>query len=315
MTGSIALVAHADLDLADAAAIARRIADGAALTVLEFGEVLPEALQPPAGVRDVQVRVHDALPILPEAAGSLLAEACAGRALEVVLMPSSTWWREVAARLAVRLGGGCIPDVAGIRRSEDAGLLLDRQVYGGLAMSTVAVQQQPAVVTVQIPERSPSASSISSDAVLAQAETSKSLLARKPLDRAADLGASRRIVAAGRGLQSREDLSLIASLADALGASVACTRPLAEDLGWLPKDRQVGLTGQTVAPDLYLAVGISGQVQHVVGMRDSRFVVAINIDPQAPIFDVADVGVVGDLYEVLPLLIDALARKPSIATA
>ncbi|NKY12470.1 electron transfer flavoprotein subunit alpha/FixB family protein, partial [Cellulomonas hominis] len=121
-----------------------------------------------------------------------------------------------------------------------------------------------------------------------------------------DLRAARRVVTVGRGLKAREDLALVDALADALGAATACTRPLAEGVGFFPKDRYVGVSGRTVSPDLYLALGVSGQVQHMVGARGSRTVVAVNSDPEAPIFREADYAVVGDLYQVVPALTEAL---------
>ena len=125
-----------------------------------------------------------------------------------------------------------------------------------------------------------------------------------------NLIAARRVVCAGRGLVRQEDLALVDALAEALGAEVACTRPLAEGLDWLPRERYIGISGAIIHPDLYLGVGVSGQVQHTVGMSDTRMVVAINKDQNAPIFEMADYGIVGDLYAVVPALIQALkARK------
>ena len=121
-----------------------------------------------------------------------------------------------------------------------------------------------------------------------------------------NLSAAKRIVAVGRGFKAQEDLSLASHLAGALNAEIGCSRPLAEGTGWLARDRYVGVSGQNVAPELYVAVGVSGQIQHTAGMRDSRVVVAINNDPGAPIFDEADYGVVGDLYTALPVLTDEL---------
>ena len=123
----------------------------------------------------------------------------------------------------------------------------------------------------------------------------------------ANLAAARRIVSAGRGFKAQEDLALAEALASALGAEIACSRPLAEGTAWLPEDRYVGVSGMRVAPDVYVAVGISGQVQHTSGMNDTKVVVAVNNDDKAPIFQVADYGIVGDLYEVLPALTAALA--------
>jgi electron transfer flavoprotein alpha subunit len=122
---------------------------------------------------------------------------------------------------------------------------------------------------------------------------------------AVDLTQAPVIVAVGRGIKDPKNLDLARQLADALGAELAASRPIC-DSGWLPMDRQVGSSGQTVAPKLYVAIGISGAIQHLVGMRGARTVVAINKDPDAPIFEVADYGIVGDLFEVVPALIAAL---------
>jgi electron transfer flavoprotein alpha subunit len=138
----------------------------------------------------------------------------------------------------------------------------------------------------------------------------------KPLElfresqRAVDLGAAEIIVSVGRGIKAADNIPLVQKLADALGAELAASRPIC-DAGWLPMERQVGSSGQTVAPKMYLAVGISGAIQHLVGMKGSRTVVAINKDPNAPIFEIADYGIVGDLFQVVPELTDAVekARK------
>jgi electron transfer flavoprotein alpha subunit len=122
---------------------------------------------------------------------------------------------------------------------------------------------------------------------------------------AVDLSQAERIVSVGRGIKSEEHIALAKQLAEALGAEVAASRPIC-DAGWLPMERQIGSSGQTVAPKLYLALGISGAIQHVVGMKGARTIVAINKDAEAPIFEVADYGIVGDLFEVVPAMIAAL---------
>jgi electron transfer flavoprotein alpha subunit len=128
---------------------------------------------------------------------------------------------------------------------------------------------------------------------------------------AVDIGAATRVVSVGRGVKAREDLGLVESLAAAIGAEVACSRPLAEGLDWYPKDRYVGVSGLKLSPNLYVAVGVSGQLQHMVGARDSEVIVAINSDKNAPVFAECDYGVVGDLYAVLPALTQALNKAQS----
>jgi electron transfer flavoprotein alpha subunit len=135
----------------------------------------------------------------------------------------------------------------------------------------------------------------------------------KPLElfresqRAVDLSAAELIVSVGRGIKEADNIALVRKLADALGAELAASRPIC-DAGWLPMERQVGSSGQTVSPKMYLAVGISGAIQHQVGMKGSRTVVAINKDPDAPIFEIADYGIVGDLFQIVPELIEALQK-------
>lgn len=121
-----------------------------------------------------------------------------------------------------------------------------------------------------------------------------------------NLGAARTVVAVGRGLKAREDVALLAELASAMGGELACSRPLAEGVDWLPKERYIGISGQHIAPELYVAVGISGQLQHMVGVREAGVIVAVNSDKNAPVFSQCDYGVVGDLYQVVPALTAAL---------
>jgi electron transfer flavoprotein alpha subunit len=123
-----------------------------------------------------------------------------------------------------------------------------------------------------------------------------------------DLASAARVIGVGRGLRSEEDLALVDDLARVLGAEVACSRPVAEDLGWLPKDRYLGVSGRRIAPRLYLALGISGQLQHMIGVREAGTIVAINTDPMAPMIEDSDFSIIGDLKAVVPALIRELTR-------
>ena len=125
-----------------------------------------------------------------------------------------------------------------------------------------------------------------------------------------DLSAAEIIVSVGRGIKEADNIPLVQQLAEALGAELAASRPIC-DAGWLPMERQVGSSGQTVAPKMYMAIGISGAIQHLVGMKGSRTIVAINKDPNAPIFEVADYGIVGDLFQVVPELTEAVKKAKS----
>ena len=129
----------------------------------------------------------------------------------------------------------------------------------------------------------------------------------KEAKQAVDLSQAERIVAVGRGIKGQEHLQIAQELAKAMGAEIAASRPIC-DAGWLPMDRQIGSSGQTVAPKLYVALGISGAIQHLVGMKGARTIVAINKDPEAPIFEIADYGIVGDLFEIVPALIAELNK-------
>lgn len=237
-----------------------------------------------------------------------LAEACLPDLIVLAAVPPG---REIAARTATRLRTGCVSGCRGVRFEEAGGVRAEREIFGGLALAEFAFRSRPAVVTMEITNPAPLSLDADQSAPLTTFTVALEPVAKEVKDirakeNVADLSAAQRIVAFGRGVASKEDIPLIRELAEALGAEIACSRPIAEDLGWLSVQHQVGLTGTTVRPKLYLAIGISGQVQHIAGIRDAQVIVAINSDPTAPIFQVADFGIVGDLYEVVPALVGAL---------
>ena len=231
-----------------------------------------------------------------------------------VVFPHSYQVRDFAPKLATRFGRPLVSDVTAFR-SDDGGLVFTRPVFQGKYLADVHIAAgAPRFVSVQ-------AGAFRADALAAGSCAVEEIGVEIPAEAvrtrpgepfreeagAVDLTAAERIVAAGRGIKDESDLEMIRKLAEALGAEVAASRPVCDN-GWMPLSRQVGSSGQTVAPKLYVAVGISGAIQHLVGMKGSKVIVAINKDPGAPIFEVADYGIVGDLYEVVPALIEALQK-------
>ena len=222
--------------------------------------------------------------------------------------------RDFAPALAARLQRSLITDVTAVRQ-HDGSLAYLRPVFQGKLVAEVAAQgPSPHLVTCQIGAfRADSAKRGAASAAIRKAEggVDAAKIRQKPeapfkeAKQAVDLSQAERIVAIGRGIKGQEHLKLAQDLAQALGAEIAASRPIC-DAGWLPMDRQIGSSGQTVAPKLYIALGISGAIQHLVGMKGSRTIVAINKDPEAPIFEIADYGIAGDLFEVVPAMIAAL---------
>jgi electron transfer flavoprotein alpha subunit len=225
--------------------------------------------------------------------------------------------RDFAPKLAASLDRGLVSDCLGYR-NEGGKLIFVRQVFQGKYCADVELAgEAPFFVSFQ-------AAAFREDSVTRGASPAKTTpvavelrpdsIRAKPGERfreakqAVDLTQAEVIVAVGRGIKAPENLELAQKLAEALGAEIGASRPIC-DSGWLPMDRQIGSSGQTVAPKLYLALGISGAIQHVVGMKGSRTIVAINKDQNAPIFEVADYGIVGDLFELVPALTEALEKS------
>jgi len=219
---------------------------------------------------------------------------------DAILAPNRAAERVFAGAVAARLHAPVLTGVTGF-----AAGTITRSRFGGIAIETVRpsgpvviIMDGGAALTGQpaAPERQPVDGTHPAHVVGEHVTEVPQV----------DLGAAKRVVAVGRGFRAKEDLQLAQDLARTLGAQIGCSRPLAEGQDWLPKNTYIGISGQTVKPDLYIAVGISGQLQHTVGAADAKTVVVIDKDPDAPYFKQADFGIIGDLYEVLPTLTSAL---------
>jgi electron transfer flavoprotein alpha subunit len=220
--------------------------------------------------------------------------------------------RDWAPKLATRFGKVLIGDVIAARVSSDS-LIFVRQLFQGKFNADVrATGDGPHFVSVQAGAFPPDGAAAPETVALTPAPDPRQRPEApfRESARAVDLSAAPLIVSVGRGIKEQENIAIVEKLAQALGAELAASRPIC-DAGWLPMERQVGSSGQTVAPKLYLAVGISGAIQHLVGMKGSKTIAAINQDPNAPIFEVADYGIVGDLFEVVPALTEAIKAAKS----
>jgi len=233
---------------------------------------------------------------------------------DLVLLPHTYQTRDFAPRLAARVGRALVTDCIAAKPHAAATAFVRPMFQGKFVADVVPEGPGPHFASFQIGAyRADAARRRESPVPVRRAAVTidPAAVRQRPeapfreSKQAVDLGQAERIVAVGRGVKARENLALVRELAQALGAEVAASRPIC-DAGWLPMDRQIGSSGQTVAPKLYVALGISGAIQHLVGMKGSRTVVAINKDADAPIFEVADYGIVGDLFEVVPALVSAL---------
>ncbi len=233
-----------------------------------------------------------------------------------ILVPNSVEGRDAAARLAARIGAALAVDAVGIAR-DDEGVVSRHSVYGGAYDVVAAATFGAPVITVRqgaIDARAaavePVVETLEVEASTIPAATIESFEPAVAATDRPDLRGAKRVVSGGRGLGSAEQFVLVEQFADALGAAVGASRA-AVDAGYIPQAHQVGQTGVSVSPQLYVALGISGAIQHRAGMQTAKTIVAINTDPEAPIFQIADFGVVGDVFAVVPQAIAAIEAKKS----
>ncbi len=245
-----------------------------------------------------------------EALSEAIYRLVSGAGASIFLVGGTLRGKHVGAYVAAKLNAGMSTDAKSLK-IEGGKLLSTRLLYAGLALCEEELTL-PAVATIPPRTFSPPSAAAKAGAVETVKVEADARVAVSDVNRVAgtgvDIAGVTKLVAVGRGFRKQEDLKLAQDLAAALKAELACSRPIAEEEHWLPIDHYVGISGNTVKAELYLAVGISGQVQHMVGARESKVIAAVNNDEHAPIFESADYGIIGDLYEVLPLLTAAIKK-------
>jgi electron transfer flavoprotein alpha subunit len=255
-------------------------------------------------------------PYTPDAFAAGLKQFLESKQPKLVLMPHTYQVRDFVPKLATAMGRTVISDCIGFKH-EGGKLVFTRQMFQGkLAADVSFTSDTPWFVTFQNgafrgdkAEAGASAAAVENVTV----EIDDGVIRNKPQEvfkeakQAVDLTQAEIIVAVGRGIKEQKNIEIAKNLADALGGDLAASRPIC-DSGWLPMDRQIGSSGQTVAPKLYLALGISGAIQHIVGMKGSRAIIAVNKDSEAPIFEIADYAVVGNLFDIVPPLIEEVKK-------
>jgi electron transfer flavoprotein alpha subunit len=232
----------------------------------------------------------------------------------LVVFPHTYQVRDFAPKLATSFRKVLVSDAIG-HRVENGRIVFVRQMYQGKLNAEVEFAGGPPhFASIQAGAwRADAAVAGTAPVEAFTPELSAAQIRSKPLDlfreaeRAVDLSAAQIIVSVGRGIKEADNIAVVQKLADVLGAEMAASRPICDN-GWMPMERQVGSSGQTVAPKIYFAVGISGAIQHLVGMKGSKTIVAINRDPDAPIFEIADYGIVGDLFQVVPALVEEIKK-------
>ena len=302
----------------EAVAAAQALAGGLPIAVAILGAAVDAAAQELAGggVAEVLAVEHTALARYTSDATTQVLQAVIDRVKPAITLFAHTYQtRDVAPMIAARLRQPLVTDVTAIRGTGAGATFIRPMCQGKLAAEVKPAGDGPFMVSMQIGAFRADAVLRGGSAPITRVEVTidAAAIRQRPdapfqeAKQAVDLGQAERIVAVGRGIKSQDNLPLAEKLAAAMRAELAASRPICDN-GWLPMARQIGSSGQTVAPRLYMALGISGAIQHLVGMKGSRTIVAINKDADAPIFEVADYGIVGDLFEIVPALTAELEK-------
>lgn len=297
MMEKLLLFAEDDLQLSDLLNFAESVgADAADYTILSEGGIVDQN-------ESTSNQIHRAVFYEPENLAKDLFTVAKDNQYEIIALPATKLGREIAPRLAILLHAGYVEGVVNFERvGQD--ILFRRLTLGGTCLETINVKTQTKIVTLKIGrDLNLRATQIKKNEIRIfdnSRKHAKEVIEERTHQTVENIQSADRIVAIGRGIKKKEDISMVEEFARALDAKIGVTRPLVEDHNWYPKENQIGLSGNSVRPSLYIGLGISGQIQHIVGMRESKVVVAINKDKSAPIFAFADYCVVGDLYAIVP---------------
>ena len=235
---------------------------------------------------------------------TIIAQAQAAKP-STILLGTSKRAKGIAARVAAALDTGLITECISVERKEE--FISQRYIYGGLCVATEETSSIPfmATMAVKMVEPLSEVSAVEIEVLEGAKEVCKVIELREN-QATSNLSEANVVVCVGRGITKEEDIEMANRLAKALGGEVGCTRPIAEDLHWMPEENYIGISGQVVKPTVYIGLGVSGQIQHLAGIRDSKTIIAIEKNENAPIIEAADYALVGDLYEILPALLNAI---------
>ena len=270
-----------------------------------------EAIQ--LGADEVYVFGQPSESVVIESYSKAIADMIREAEVNLVMVHASVSGKLIAGKIAAQLGTGALANISDI--DVEDGIVVKHMVYGGAAVRTEKALSKTAVVTVgtgvftalaKDPSRQGSVTEVNPEL----ANTGIRVLETRPKQgEVVNLSSAKRVVGVGRGFASQGDLQMAEELAALVGAEMACSRPIAEGEKWMSKERYVGVSGAVVKPDIYLAIGISGQIQHMVGVNQAKTLVAINKDKNAPVFKQVDIGLVGDIYQVLPQIVAKLKEQ------
>jgi electron transfer flavoprotein alpha subunit len=292
----------------EAISYGRKVADQLGLNCIALSlDTLPETNELGKFGANQVVSLSDASVFTSDGTGSILAQACKQLGAQVVIISNTYTGKSIAPRLAVNLNASLATNVISLPDTS-SGFKVKRGVFSGKAFAYTDLGKTVKVLSITpntfdivstYSEITPDTMAISGISSQIQVDKSDKVVGKVPLTEAEI------VISAGRGMKGPENWHMVEELADLMGAATACSKPVS-DMGWRPHAEHVGQTGITIKPNLYVAIGISGAIQHLAGVSSSKTIVAINKDPEAPFFKAADYGIVGDAFDVLPLLIQAL---------